>query len=145
MEEILVAGAVVYKIRAGKVFWLLVRPNKDEGWQLPKGVVRRGESSVRAAMRVILELVNLKCKVIEEAGRTTVNTTKNGSPMTKKFIFYLIQQRGKSGEEALGVLSKLTWGEFKTASKKLTNQMERKILFRAKITLAEWQKQTKAL
>lgn len=136
-DEILVAGSAVCKQRAGKTYWLLVRPGKEDSLQLPKVIVRRGESSVRAAIRSVSEMAGIRGKVLEEAGRTTVFSTRDGKSLFRRIIYYLMQQRGKDENAPT---ARVFWSEFIRARSKLSS-LEQRILAQARTTLTEWQQQ----
>src|SRR3990172_10896551 len=89
-KELLISGSCIYKNYAGKTFWFIVKNDEDSGWELPKASVRRGESSVRTAIRVAAERGGMKVKVIEEAGRVTGGVVVSGKPISQKTIFYLM-------------------------------------------------------
>lgn len=138
-DEVLVSGAVVFRTRGEKVSWLIIKPGNDDVWQLPKSVVRRGESSVRTAIRVLAEMAGLRVRVIEEAGRTTITSRRKGGSLSKKLIYYLVLQKGKDDANKNG--TKISWVDFTRARDKLASS-EKRILIQAKQALIEWQKQT---
>ena len=137
-EEILVSGAVVFHTRGGKTFWLLVKPGKDDTWQLPKGVVRRGESSVRTAIRTIDETLGIRGRVLEEAGRATINSTRDGHSFSRRIIYYLMQQKSK---EPRDLMTQFAWADFVRTHHKLSTAQEKRILNQARSLLSEWEKQ----
>lgn len=136
-DEVLVSVAVVFKTRAGRNSWLLVKSGSDE-WQLPKGVVRRTESSVRAAIRMLSEFAGIRGRVIEEVGKTSTRSGHDGKSFTRRTIYYLMQQRGKDGVIAS---AKTAWVNPKKIRGKLKSATERKIIIQARHLLGEWQKQ----
>lgn len=138
-DEVLVSTAVVFKTRAGKNSWLLVKLDSNEAWQLPKGVVRRTESSVRAAIRTLSELAGVRGRVLEEVGKTSSKTGRNGKILTRRIIYYLMQQRGKDD----GVIgsARTSWVNARKLRGKLKSTPERRIIFQARKLLVEWQKQ----
>lgn len=142
-EEILVSAAVVYKEPLRKyngksrTSWLLVKAANDSEWQLPKGVVRRTESSVRAAIRTLSEVAGIRGRVLEEVGKISARSGKNGRILTKRTIYYLIQQRGKDDIEAS---SKTVWVDPKNIRGKVKSATEKKMLTEARKVLTEWQK-----
>lgn len=137
-EEILVSGAVVFRTRGGKTLWLLVKPGKDDTWQLSKGVVRRGESSVRTAIRTVSETLGIRGRVLEEAGRAKINSTRDGHSFSRRIIYYLMQQKGK---EVRDLMIQFAWADFVKTHHKLSTVQEKRILHQARSLLAEWQKQ----
>lgn len=136
-DEVLVSTAVVFKTRASKNVWLLVNTGEGEGWQLPKSVVRRTESSVRAALRTLSELAGIRGRVIEEMGKATAKSGRNGKSITRRTIYYLIQQRGK---DLIPATAKTTWVDGRGFKGKIKSAIERKILLQSRKFLLEWQK-----
>lgn len=141
-DEVLIAGATVYKTRGKKYSWLLIKNPSDGEWQLPKGVVRRAESSVRATIRMLSEMTGLRARVLEEVGRTTSTTAKNKRSATRRTIYYLMQQRGKDSEISP---SKTLWADLARARTKLKTATERRMLSQARSVLLVWQKDTQNL
>lgn len=138
-EQVLIGGALMFRERGGKTAWLVVKPEEDDEWQLPKGLVYREESSVRAVIRTLGKLVGLRSAVLEEVGRVNSTTTSKGSPLVRRIIYYLVQLKGKL--EVDGVLVKLQWLEFASAKSKLGTQAEKKMLIQARNVLSQWRKQ----
>ena len=90
-NTLLVSGAVVVKkAQNGRNYWFLVRQSEDEGWEIPKVVVRKGESSVRASIRMTGEQGGITAQVLEEAGRSGGSTTLNGKVVPRRSIYYLM-------------------------------------------------------
>lgn len=139
MTNRLVAGAATYRKKNGRTEWLIVKPDEDSGWELPKGDVRRGESSVRGALRALLENGGIRSRVLEEAGRATVSTTVDGEPFAQKHIFYLMRKRGKNKEGSK--YAEERWLPYSQARISLSFARERRILRQANETLKEWRKQ----
>lgn len=138
-DEVLVSSAVVYKSRAGKNSWLLVKTG-DEQWQLPKGVVRRTESSVRAAIRTLSEMAGIRGRIIEEVGKSSVRSGKGSKALVRRTIYYLMQQRGKDGIEAT---ARVVWVNPNNIRGKVKSATERKMLVEARKLLSEWQKDSR--
>ncbi len=137
-DEVLVGGAVVFKQRGRKVLWFIAKPGEQDAWQLPKMVVRRGESSVRGTLRMAEELAGLRGAVLEEVGRVSNTTTHKGMPLVRRIIYYLMQQKGKSAAPSY---AKTQWAEFATARSRLATASEKKVLSQARTLLTTWQKQ----
>jgi ADP-ribose pyrophosphatase YjhB (NUDIX family) len=64
-NTVLVGGVVLFKDNRGKRYFLVVKQTADEKWELPKVTVRKGESSVRAVLRLTGELSGINAKVLE--------------------------------------------------------------------------------
>ncbi len=126
---LLVAAAVVYKDEGKKRFWFITKSDKDEDWELPKTVSRKGESSVRAAIRMMAEQGGMRAKVLEEAGRSGGATKVNGNPVSQRLLYYLMNFR--DGEDALGYAD-VEWLEYDKAVRRLGAKRDQQMLREAK-------------
>lgn len=138
MPDKLVTGAATYRKKNGRTEWLIIKSDEGSGWELPKGDVRRGESSVRGALRALLENGGIRSRVLEEAGRATVSTTVNGEPLAQKHIFYLARQRGKNEEGSK--YAEERWLPYSQARRNLSLARERRILRQANQVLKLWRR-----
>jgi 8-oxo-dGTP pyrophosphatase MutT (NUDIX family) len=137
-QQILIGGALVFRDNRGKRQWLVVK-QKDEGdWEIPKVTVRKGESSVRAAIRMTSEQAGMSARVLEEAGRGTGNTVINGKTIPQKYFYYLMVQKA-GGVEVIG-FNDFKWLEYGEAVKKIALKKEKDILKSGKEVLKEWEK-----
>lgn len=135
---ILISGATVYKEARGKVYWLIVKHSADSDWEIPKATVRKGESSVRAILRVLGELGGMTVKILEEVGRSNTSTIVNNKSIPQKFIYYLLIFKASAGE-IIG-FSDYEWLELPKAVQKLSLKREKDMLKEAKEVLKTWQK-----
>ncbi|HWW75764.1 MAG TPA: NUDIX domain-containing protein [Pyrinomonadaceae bacterium] len=62
-KEQISAGGVVYRRRGGRVEVTLISVGEQRRWQLPKGLVGRGESPEEAALREVREETGLACEI----------------------------------------------------------------------------------
>jgi len=129
-KNLLVSGAIVFKKSGGKITWFIVRQGKEAGWEIPKTNVRKGESSVRAALRLTSEQGGIRAKVLEEVGRAGGVATINGNVVPLRYLYYLMVHKDSS-DEALG-FSESEWLDYKTASRRLSSKRERLMLKEAK-------------
>lgn len=137
-NQLLISGAVVFKrTRNGKIYWLIVKQGDDK-WEIPKVTVRKGESSVRASLRMMGEQAGMNARVLEEAGRSGGSTTVNGKVIPRRHIYYLIVQ--KSVGEIIG-FNEHAWHDYKKAMKALSLKKEKEILKQAKKELDLWMKE----
>lgn len=133
---ILVAGAAVFrKAKNGRVTWFLVKDSQSKRWELPKALVRKGESSVRTILRVMGEQGGMNCKIVEEAGRIEDKVEVNGKRMSRRIVYYLVLE--KSAGEVLG-FEEYTWADFSSALEKIGWNKEKKIFINAKKELESW-------
>ena len=80
----------MFKVYRGKTSWFLVKQTDESEWELPKTIVRRGESSVRSVIRLMGEQAMVTAKVLEETGRTASVIKLNGKPVGQRIIYYLM-------------------------------------------------------
>lgn len=139
-KTILISCAIVYTSKDDKVSWFLVKQGEENGWEIPKTAVRRGESSVRAVIRAMGEQGGMRAKVLEEVGRSGGSTTVNGKIMTQKTIYYLMLQRGEA--QILG-FTEFDWLDYAKAQKKLKSKKDQSMLEKARDLMKQIQKQKK--
>ena len=140
-DKVLVSGAVIFKEYRGKQTWLVVKRSEENGWEIPKTVVRKGESSVKAAIRMMGEQGDMAAQVLEEAGRAGGSISINGKVVPQKNIYYLMMQR--STGEILG-FEKHKWLEYSKAARRLGSKREQSMLKQAKKELRKWKKEQEA-
>jgi hypothetical protein len=138
-NQITISGGVLFKDSRGKRYFFLVK-SKDGDWELPKVIVRRGESSVRAIIRLTSEQGTMNIQVLEEAGRASGIATVNGKSVPQKYYYYLMIYR--SSGEIIG-FEKHQWMEFSKASRALSLKREKDMLKSGREVLREWEKEHK--
>lgn len=141
-QQILIGGAIIFKDNRKKRQFLLVKTKEDGEWELPKVTVRRGESSVRAVIRLTGEQGGITARVIEEAGRCTGNSVVNGNLVSQKFYYYLMIQKGGSSD--LIGFNDFKWLEATDVNKKLESRKEKDMFKSAREILKEWEMTHKA-
>lgn len=140
-KDQLVSIGVIHKVYRGKLTWFVCKTNADSDWELPRTTVRRGESSVRAILRLTVEQALMRTRVLEEAYRTTAVVKINGKAVTQKQIYYLMLQ--KDAAEIIGFTG-LQWLEYQKAMKKLVSKKDQTALKAARDVLKELEKKNKA-
>src|SRR5919107_3477563 len=89
------AGGVVYRRRGAGVEVALISVGEPARWQLPKGLVGRGESPEGAALREVAEETGLTCEIVAELERVEYwYFSKGGARRVRfhKFVhFYLMR------------------------------------------------------
>ncbi len=136
-NQITISGAMVFKDYRGKRFFLLVRQKEESGWEIPKITVRKGESSVRASIRLTGEQAGMNARVLEEAGRASGVATINGKTISQKLYYYLMLFR--AGAEIIG-FEEFVWLPYADALKRLSLKREKDILRSGKDVLKTWEK-----
>jgi 8-oxo-dGTP pyrophosphatase MutT (NUDIX family) len=137
-QQIIIGGAVIFRENRGRRQFLLVRQKENENWEIPKVTVRRGESSVRAVIRLASEQGGMAVRVLEEAGRFAGSTIVNAKSIPQKFYYYLMLQKGGSSD--LIGFDEFKWLDYNDAFKKIGLKREKDILNDAKDVLKEWEK-----
>lgn len=140
-KNVLISKAVVYRKKGDKKEWFVVRESQNSEWEIAKTNVRKGESSVRAAIRMLAEEGAMRGKVLEEAGRAGGAASINGDVVPVRYLYYLMVQKGESGE-ALG-FSEAEWLEYARAVRKLANKRDRQMLSSARKVMRELEKKRK--
>lgn len=135
------SGIVLFREQNGKVSWFITKHNEKNEWELPKVVVRKGESSVRAVIRIMGEKGGMTTRVLEEAGRTSATVTTDNKTSPQKTFFYLMMLRSGSSD-TIG-FGEYAWLEYPKAASRLTSKKEKSILKSAKELLKAWKKERK--
>ena len=132
-----ISGALVFKDSRKKRFFLLVKNEEDGKWEIPKVNVRRGESSVRASIRMTGKQAGINGRVLEEVGRANGAININGRTVSVKYYYYVMVFR--SAGEILG-FKEYDWFKYEAAIKKLSLKREISSLKKAREYLKKWQR-----
>lgn len=138
-NNISIGGALVYKEGRGKRYYWIVA-DKDGNWEIPKVAVRRGESSVRAVVRMTSEIVGMNARILEEVGRHSGVVLVNGKATPQKTYYYLLLL--KTAGEIMG-FEKYQWMDFKKATKAVELKREKDALRGAEELIKKWEKERK--
>jgi hypothetical protein len=123
---VLVSGAIIFKDQRNGRKWLLVKHSEGDEWEIPKVVVRKVESSVRAIIRMMGEQGGMSIQVFEEAGRAGGVTTVNGKTLPQRYLYYLATYKSAEGE--MVGFEKTRWFEYAKAVRKLSTKRERAMI-----------------
>lgn len=115
---------------------------KDGKWEIPKATVRRGESSVRAAIRMSGEIAGMNARVLEEVGRRGSIVIVNGKAVNQRIYYYLMIF--KSAGEVLG-FEKYQWLGVKKVQKAIFLKREKEVIKEAELLLKKWEKEGKKI
>ena len=141
---VIISGAIVFKEGRSKKRWFIVKQSDlEDSWEIPKVFVRKGESSVRAALRMMGEQGGMTTKVIEEAGRAGGVATVNDKTLPQRHIYYLMVRESGVGE-VIG-FAKTRWFTYADAVRKLSSKRERAMLKEARKGYRKWKKQQEDL
>ena len=137
-QQISIGGAVVFRGNRGKTQFMLVKQKEEGDWEIPKVTVRKGESSVRAVIRMMGEQAGMTVRVLEEASRSTGNAVINGKSVSQKFYYYLMISKA-GGLDAIG-FHDFQWLEYGKVVKKVVLKKEKDVFRSAREVLKEWEK-----
>ena len=125
-QTVLVSIPVIFKREDSGVKWFIVKQRDDNDWEFPKVIVRKVESSVRAAIRAMSEQGGMRAQVYEEVGRTGGATKINGQAVTQKNIYYLMMHKGGANEVL--EFTQSDWLDYSKAVKKLASKNDQNML-----------------
>ncbi len=131
-KEQVSAGGVVYRRRGRKTEVALISVGEQERWQLPKGLVGRGESPEAAALREVAEETGLACEIESELGRVEYwYFSKGGARRVRfhKFVhFYLMRYASGDVADHDDEVNEARWVSIEEAAEMLAFKSERKVL-----------------
>jgi 8-oxo-dGTP diphosphatase len=134
-KEQVSAGGVVYRRRGRKFEVALISVGEAARWQLPKGLVGRGESAEEAALREVSEETGLACEVVAELERVEYwYFSKGGARRVRfhKFVhFYLMRYLSGDVSGHDDEVNEARWVEIEEAEKMLAFKGEKKALAEA--------------
>ena len=130
------AGGVVFRKRARRIEVALISVGSDNRWQLPKGLVDRGESPEAAALREVREETGLNAEIIERIDRVEywyVSKEEGQRIRYHKFVYFFLL-RYKSGDVKDHDLevNEARWFDIDPAVQSLAFDNEKKIMEKAK-------------
>ncbi len=140
-NTVIVSAAVVGEIIKGKFKLFLVKLGDNSDWELPKLTIRKTESSVRGALRMMGEQAGMRVRILDEAARFSSNTVVGGKTVQQKIFYYTMIHKADSGE-SIG-FNESVWLEYAKAYKRLVSKKEKEALSNANKTLKEWWKRRK--
>jgi 8-oxo-dGTP pyrophosphatase MutT (NUDIX family) len=117
-----------------------VATNGGKTWQLPKGIIERGERTEDAARREVEEETGLRGETVGPIGDVEywyVSPWEGEPVRIHKFVkFYLFRHCGGSTREHDGEVDHARWFSLAEAKRKLSYEGERGVLERAATALA---------
>jgi 8-oxo-dGTP pyrophosphatase MutT (NUDIX family) len=139
-KEQVSAGGVVYRRTGVGTEVALISVGEAARWQLPKGLVGRGETPEAAALREVAEETGVVCEIVAELERVEYwYFSKGGAGRVRfhKFVhFYLMRfvSGDVSGHD--DEVNEARWFEIEEAEAMLAFKGERKALFEAREMIA---------
>lgn len=126
------AGGAVWRKEKGKDYFLLVKPDGTDRWQLPKGTVDEGESSQETAIREVGEEGGVDAKILEKLGKSQYFFVLKGQKIFKTVTYFLMEYLGDTKEGHDHEVDEAKFFPFNEAFEKLTFEDDKDILKKAK-------------
>jgi 8-oxo-dGTP pyrophosphatase MutT (NUDIX family) len=129
------SGGVVYRKRAGRIEMALISVGEPPRWQLPKGLVDRGEKPEETAIREVREETGLEAAIIAPLDRIGYwyQRTENGERVrVRKFVhFYLLRYRSGNVRQHDNEVLEARWVALDDAGSMLAFASEREVVAEA--------------
>jgi 8-oxo-dGTP pyrophosphatase MutT (NUDIX family) len=126
------AGGVAFRKRDGQVEVALISVGEDNRWQLPKGLVDKGESTEAAAVREVREETGIETEVVERIDKVEYwyFWKEEGKRVRyHKFVyFYLLRYKSGDVADHDREVNEARWVEIDGAVKMLAFDSEKKIV-----------------
>jgi 8-oxo-dGTP pyrophosphatase MutT (NUDIX family) len=134
------AGGVAYRRRAGRVEVALISVGSQARWQLPKGLVMRGEQPEAAALREVREEAGVECELVAEIEQIEYwyfAVERGARVRYHKFVhFYLLRYLGGDVRNHDHEVNEARWFDIEAARTRLAFKNERQVVARAQALLA---------
>ncbi|HEV2704712.1 MAG TPA: NUDIX domain-containing protein [Pyrinomonadaceae bacterium] len=135
------AGGVAFRRRADRVEVALISVGTPARWQLPKGLVDRGESSMEAAAREVREEAGIETEtlgLIERVEYWYYATERGTRVRFHKFVdFYLMRYRRGDVRRHDHEVNEARWVEIGQAARTLAFKSERGVLEKARAMIEQ--------
>ena len=130
------AGGVAFRKQDGRIDVALISVGADNRWQLPKGLVDKGESSEDAALREVREEAGIDVDMIDRIDRVEYwyFSKEQGHPVRyHKFVyFYLLRYKAGDVRDHDDEVNDARWVDIDDAIEMLAFDNEKKIMEKAK-------------
>jgi 8-oxo-dGTP pyrophosphatase MutT (NUDIX family) len=134
------AGGVAFRKRNRRIEVALISVGDEGRWQLPKGIVDKGESTEKAAVREVREEAGVDTDVVERIDKVEYWYFWNedgGRVRYHKFVyFYLLRYRSGNVSNHDHEVNEARWFEIDDAINSLAFDSEKKVLAKAKELIA---------
>ena len=135
------AGGVVFRRRGGSVEVALISVGERGRWQLPKGLVGRGETPEETALREVREETGLSAEFVaplEKIEYWYFSNERGARVRYHKFVhFYLMRYTSGSTDDHDSEVNEARWFDLRDAQTALAFKGERQVLERAEEVISD--------
>jgi 8-oxo-dGTP diphosphatase len=129
------AGGVIYRAEGGQTEVCLIATRGYEAWQLPKGLIERGEPTEDAALREVAEETGLRGEIVAPLDKIEYyyvwDDGEERVRIHKLVYFFLMRYVGGSTEEHDDEVDEARWYPIAEALRALTYENERRVVSQA--------------
>jgi len=130
------AGGVAFRKKGRRIEVALISVGDENRWQLPKGIVERGEATEVAARREVREEAGIEAETIERIDRVEYwyfSKEKNQRVRYHKYVyFFLLRYTSGDVKDHDSEVNEARWFEIDEAVEALSFKSEKKIVEKAK-------------
>ncbi|MFZ6016112.1 MAG: NUDIX hydrolase [Nitrospirota bacterium] len=133
------SGGVIFRRHDTEIEVALVAVKGGKTWCLPKGIIDKGESPEKTAVREVAEETGLKGKIVEKLGDITYwYYIKEENTKCKKTVhFFLIEYESGDISEHDWEVDKASWFQIDEALDKANYKNEKEMIKKAKEMLIQ--------
>lgn len=121
------AGGIVYKKENGKSYVLLCQHSQHHGWVFPKGLIDKGESKEKTALREVKEETGAEGKIINPLPPVSYWYVWEGDKIKKTVYYYLMEFIGGDITKHDSEMEAVEWLPIDEVSNRLTFKSDKKI------------------
>lgn len=127
---------MVYRRKGETVEIVIISVGEQSRWQLPKGLIDKGETSAEAALREVREEAGIEAEVVELIDKVEYWYYSKGSGKRIRFhkyvYFYLLKYRSGNTEDHDREVNDARWVDIDTGRTMLAFKGEKEMVSRAK-------------
>ncbi|MCX5720219.1 MAG: NUDIX hydrolase [Nitrospirae bacterium] len=133
------SGGVIFRKNNDMVEIALVSVKDGKVWCLPKGIVDKGESPEKTAVREVSEETGLRGRIVEKLGEIKYwYYIKEGNIKCRKTVhFFLMEYEGGDVADHDWEVDSASWFQIDEALKKVNYKSEKELLEKAKKNLLQ--------